>query len=235
MSDLVPENDDCWSTADEAPAQARLTRRASLQAQRRPPGDQPPPPWKQPRGKWMVSLVNSHTNATRIGWHQWEIDFRFAPGLSPGWEGYLAKPPAGLEHLGGHAVQQRRRRLGRLRQRGLSAFRVESMWESATTAHDIFIDIYTFIYIYIYIPHPLTHRTSESAPSEAMLFSSAVADSGACSSRNKSAIRVDSMRRRPIRAQWNQRRRLREKKRGGTVMNHLAEFGTSQTVRTRFW
>ena len=25
------------------------------------------PPWRQPRGKLMVSLVNSHTNATRIG------------------------------------------------------------------------------------------------------------------------------------------------------------------------
>ena len=35
--------------------------------------------------KWMVSLVNSHTNATRIGWHMWEIDLRFVPGLSPGW------------------------------------------------------------------------------------------------------------------------------------------------------
>ena len=44
-----------------------------------------PPPWGQPRGKWMVSLVNSHTNATRIGWHLWEIDLRFAPGLPPGW------------------------------------------------------------------------------------------------------------------------------------------------------
>ena len=22
------------------------------------------PPWRQPRGKWMVSLVNSHTTAT---------------------------------------------------------------------------------------------------------------------------------------------------------------------------
>ena len=32
----------------------------------------------------MVSLVNSHTNATRIGWHLWEIDLRFAPGLPPG-------------------------------------------------------------------------------------------------------------------------------------------------------
>ena len=43
------------------------------------------PPWRQPRGKWMVSLANSHTNATMIGWHLWEIDLRFAPGLPPGW------------------------------------------------------------------------------------------------------------------------------------------------------
>ena len=42
------------------------------------------PPWRQPRGKTMVSFVNSHTNATRIGWHPWEIDLRFAPGLPPG-------------------------------------------------------------------------------------------------------------------------------------------------------
>jgi len=41
------------------------------------------PPWRQPRGQWMVSLVNSHTNATRIGWHLWEIDLRFSPGLAP--------------------------------------------------------------------------------------------------------------------------------------------------------
>ena len=26
-----------------------------------------------PRGKSMVSSVNSHTNATRIGWHLWEV------------------------------------------------------------------------------------------------------------------------------------------------------------------
>ena len=44
-----------------------------------------PPPWRQSRGKSMVSLVNSHTNATRIGWHLFEIDLRFAPGLPPGW------------------------------------------------------------------------------------------------------------------------------------------------------
>ena len=40
---------------------------------------------EQPRGKSMVSSVNSLTNATRIGWHLWEIDLRFAPGLLPGW------------------------------------------------------------------------------------------------------------------------------------------------------
>ena len=43
------------------------------------------PPWRQPRGKLMGSLVNSHTNTTRIGWHLWEIDLRLAPGLPPGW------------------------------------------------------------------------------------------------------------------------------------------------------
>ena len=36
---------------------------------------------RQPMGKSMVSSVNSHTNATRIGWHLWEIDLRFAPRL----------------------------------------------------------------------------------------------------------------------------------------------------------
>ena len=52
------------------------------------------PPWRRPRGNSMVSSVNSHTNATRIGWHLWEIDLRFAPGLpeidlrfAPGWTG----------------------------------------------------------------------------------------------------------------------------------------------------
>ena len=33
----------------------------------------------------MVSLVNSHTNATGIRWHLCEIELRFAPGLTPGW------------------------------------------------------------------------------------------------------------------------------------------------------
>jgi len=50
-----------------------------------PPPLNPPPPWRQPRGKSMVSLDNSHTHATSIGWHLWEIDLRFAHGLPPGW------------------------------------------------------------------------------------------------------------------------------------------------------
>ena len=58
--------------------------------QRLRPGRRRPrqhPPWMQPRGNFMVSLVNSHTNSTRIGWHLWEIDLRFAPGSPPGWVG----------------------------------------------------------------------------------------------------------------------------------------------------
>jgi len=42
-------------------------------------------PWREPRGKWMVSLVNSHTNATLKMWHLWEIDLRFALNSTPGW------------------------------------------------------------------------------------------------------------------------------------------------------
>ena len=44
------------------------------------------PPWRQPRGKWMVSLVNSHTNATSKRLHLWEIDLRFAVKSTPGWK-----------------------------------------------------------------------------------------------------------------------------------------------------
>jgi len=50
----------------------------------------------------MDSSVNSHTNATRIGWHLWEIDLRFAPGLPPGWS-YQPLGDGGLFRLGGHA------------------------------------------------------------------------------------------------------------------------------------
>ena len=33
----------------------------------------------------MVYIINFHSNATRTGWHLWEIDLRFSPGLPPGW------------------------------------------------------------------------------------------------------------------------------------------------------
>jgi hypothetical protein len=36
------------------------------------------PIWRQPRGEWMVSLVNSCTNATSKRWHLREINLRFA-------------------------------------------------------------------------------------------------------------------------------------------------------------
>jgi len=47
----------------------------------------------------MVSSVNYHTNAARIGWHLWEIDLRFAPGLLPGWKG-IFWPILGENRLG---------------------------------------------------------------------------------------------------------------------------------------
>ena len=43
------------------------------------------PPWRQPKGKWMVPLVNFHTNPTSKRWHLWEIDLRFALNSTPGW------------------------------------------------------------------------------------------------------------------------------------------------------
>jgi len=48
-----------------------------------PPG--PSPPWRQRRGKWMVSLVNTYTNANPKRWYLWEIDLRFALDSTPGW------------------------------------------------------------------------------------------------------------------------------------------------------
>ena len=61
-----------------------LQRRLPLEVPRREIHVDETPPWRQPRRKWMVSLVNSHTNATSIGWHLWEIYLRFATGLPPG-------------------------------------------------------------------------------------------------------------------------------------------------------
>ena len=59
------------------------------------------PPWRQLRGKLMVSLVNFHTHATRIGWHPWGIDLIFAPGLPPGWRMNLFFGCTGLADAGG--------------------------------------------------------------------------------------------------------------------------------------
>ena len=43
------------------------------------------PSWRQPRGRWMVSLVNSHVNASLKNWHSWEIGLRFALSPTSGW------------------------------------------------------------------------------------------------------------------------------------------------------
>ena len=43
------------------------------------------PPWRQPRGKWMISGVNSDANASSKRWHLWAIDLRFAINSTPGW------------------------------------------------------------------------------------------------------------------------------------------------------
>ena len=47
------------------------------------------PPWR-PRGKCMVPLGDSHSNATLKSWHLWEINLRFALNSTPGW---TVKPP----------------------------------------------------------------------------------------------------------------------------------------------
>ena len=64
-----------------------LRRRAALHARthlRPQPAPWYQPPWRQPRGKEMVSLANSHTNATSKRWHLWEIDSRVALNSTPG-------------------------------------------------------------------------------------------------------------------------------------------------------
>ena len=38
----------------------------------------PPPPWRRPRGRCIISLVNSRANTTSKRWHLWAIDLRFA-------------------------------------------------------------------------------------------------------------------------------------------------------------
>ena len=55
----------------------------------------------------MVSLVNSHINATRIGWHPREIDLSFATGIPPGWNETTKKlREAGRSAKGGNVHAQ---------------------------------------------------------------------------------------------------------------------------------
>ena len=72
---LLPSNISAMAVTAASPQETRTPQ----------PFQNPEPPWRQPRGKLMVSFVNSHTNATIIGWHLWEIDLIFVPELPPGW------------------------------------------------------------------------------------------------------------------------------------------------------
>jgi len=68
-------------------------------------------------GKWMVSLVNSHTNATSKRWHLWEIDLRFALNSTPGWlnadgGSFLTLNAGGGVQSPGNAAGGLRRRAG---------------------------------------------------------------------------------------------------------------------------
>ena len=42
----------------------------------------------------MVSLVNSHTNATSKKWHLWKNDLRFALNSTLGWHRIVASAPS---------------------------------------------------------------------------------------------------------------------------------------------
>ena len=73
-----------WEAEDEeevGPAGGGLQKKQAPQQVLPPPN----PPWRQPRGKWMISLVNSHTNATSQKWHLWALDLIFALNSTPGW------------------------------------------------------------------------------------------------------------------------------------------------------
>ena len=49
-------------------------------------------------------LVNSQTNATRIGWRLWEIYLTFAPGLPPGWLPAINAPAPRRKRTGRHPI-----------------------------------------------------------------------------------------------------------------------------------
>ena len=55
----------------------------------------------------MIYLVNSHTNAARIGWHLCEIDSRFAPGLPSGWTEGRAASAAPILYRGTSLIRKR--------------------------------------------------------------------------------------------------------------------------------
>ena len=48
----------------------------------------------------MVSLVNSHANTTRIGWHLWEIDLNLPLGYLQGGVGEALRVASHLRILG---------------------------------------------------------------------------------------------------------------------------------------
>ena len=93
------------------PARHPLATRAGIRGSKLWGSPHSLPPWGQPRVKSMVSLINSHTNAARVGWHLWEIDLRFADQLptsgtkSPSrpFSSHVPASAAGLlEHWGFH-------------------------------------------------------------------------------------------------------------------------------------
>ena len=53
------------------------------------------PPWRQRKGKLMVSLVDSYANVTRIGWHLWQIDSDLPLGYLQG--GFSLEPARHLQ------------------------------------------------------------------------------------------------------------------------------------------
>jgi len=50
----------------------------------------------------MFCVVNSHTNANRIGRHLWEADLKSSPGLPSGWLGPDTSHHARVHALDGH-------------------------------------------------------------------------------------------------------------------------------------
>ena len=71
---------DVWSTEFVTCVQAGGSEDRVVDRRSCPPQGPPEtPPWRQLKGKSMVSYVNSRTNATRIGWYMWQIDSSFAP------------------------------------------------------------------------------------------------------------------------------------------------------------